>query len=120
MSFVILVLLLPLLAALIVVVGRPRSLDQRAKIGALPIIAAFFVAVVTLVLVSSQGPISLRFYEPRSPANLALPIGVYVDRLSAVMMTLITAVGTIIYLYSTGYMYQDRGYRRYLGLIAFT
>jgi len=47
-------------------------------------------------------------------------MGLYVDRLSAVMMTLITLVGAIIYRYSTGYMYQDPGYSRYLGLIAFT
>ena len=120
MSYVTLVPLLPLLAALIAVVGGDGSKDWRAKIGALPIVAAFFGAAATLVLVASQGPITVRFYEPGSAANPALPMGFYIDRLSAVMMTLITLVGTIIYLHSTGYMYQDRGYSRYLGLIAFT
>ncbi|MDR4473578.1 MAG: hypothetical protein MRJ92_13365 [Nitrospira sp.] len=33
------------------------------------------------------------------------------------MMVLITGVTTLIYRYSAGYMYQDRGYRRYLGLL---
>ena len=120
MSYAILVPLLPLLTALIAVIGGDGSKDRRAKIGALPIITAFLGAIATLVLVSSQGPITVRFYEPGSAANPALPMGFYFDRLSAVMMTLITLVGTIIYLYSTGYMYQDRGYSRYLGLIAFT
>ena len=36
------------------------------------------------------------------------------------MMTLITGVSTVIYCYSTGYMYQDRHFRRYLALICFT
>jgi NADH-quinone oxidoreductase subunit L len=120
MSYVILVPLLPLLAALLVWVTGHRLRERGAKIGALPIIAAFFGAVVTLALVSSQGPINVRFYEPGSAANLALPMGFYFDRLSAVMMTLITLVGTIIYLYSTGYMYQDRGYSRFLVLLALT
>ena len=120
MSYLIVVPLLPLLAALFVWVTGPRLRDRGARLGVLPVVAAFAGAVVTLVLVSSQGPISVRLYEPGAAANLALPIGFYFDRLSAVMMTLIALVGTIIYLYSTGYMYQDRGYHRYLGLIAFT
>jgi len=120
MSYVILIPLLPLLAAAIAVVGGDSSREWRAKVGVLPIAGAFVVAAATLVLVSSQGPISLRFYEPGAAANPALPMGLYVDRLSAVMMTLITLVGAIIYRYSTGYMYQDPGYSRYLGLIAFT
>ncbi len=120
MSYVMLVPLLPLLAAFLVVVGGPGSRDRRARFGVLPLVAAFVGAVATLVLVSSRGPISLRFYEPGSAAALALPLGVYVDRLSAVMMALISLVGAIIYRYSTGYMYQDRFYARYLGLIAFT
>ena len=120
MSYVILVPLLPLLAALLAVIGGDGSKERRAKIAALPIAAAFLGAAATLVLVSLQGPISLRFYDPGSLANPVLPMGLYVDRLSAVMMTLITLVGSIIYQYSTGYMYQDPGYSRYLGLIAFT
>lgn len=120
MSYVTLVPLLPLLAALIAVVGGDSSRERRARIGALPLVVAFLGAAATLVLVASQGSITVRFYAPGSAANPALPLGFYVDRLSAVMMTLITLVGAIIYLYSTGYMYQDRGYSRYLGLIAFT
>lgn len=120
MSLVILVPLFPLLAALFVWAAGHRLHVQGARIGAIPIAAAFAGAVMTLALVSSQGPISVRLYEPGAAANLALPLGFYFDRLSAVMMTLIALVGTIIYLYSTGYMYQDRGYHWYLGLIAFT
>ena len=120
MSFVILVPLLPLSAAIIVVVGGHVSQDRSAKVGILPIITAFLGAIVTLALVSSQGPISVRFYEPASVANFALPMGFYIDRLSAVMMVLISGVGMIIYHYSVGYMYQDPAYRRYLALIGFT
>ena len=120
MSYLILVPLLPLLAALLMVVGGPSSRDRRARFGVLPLVAAGIGAVATLVLVSSKGPIIVRLYESGSAESLALPVGFYIDRLSAVMMVLISLVGAIIYRYSTGYLYQDRFYARYLGLIAFT
>jgi NADH-quinone oxidoreductase subunit L len=119
-SPVILVPFLPLLAALIVLVGDEGSRHQRAKIAAYPIGAAFLGAIVTLWLVATHGPIIIRFYDPASLSMLAFPMGFYIDRLSAVMMVLISGVGTIIYTYSIGYMYQDPNDRRYLALIAFT
>ncbi|HJS67158.1 MAG TPA: proton-conducting transporter membrane subunit, partial [Nitrospiraceae bacterium] len=120
MSPVILVPLLPLLAALIVLVGDEGSRNQRAKIGAVPLGAAFLGAIVTLWLVATEGPITIRFYDPASPATLAFPMGLYIDRLSAVMMVLISGVGTVIYTYAIGHMYQDPHDRRFLSLIGFT
>ena len=67
-----------------------------------------------------SGPIEIRFYNLSSVASFAIPIGFYVDRLSAIMMTLITGVSVIIYNYSVGYMYQDRHARRYLAMICLT
>jgi len=119
-SLVLAVPLLLLLAACIVVVGPDRSLYERAKIAAYPIGAAFLGAIAILFVVVERGPIIIRFYDSASIATLAFPIGFYIDRLSAVMMTLIAGVSTVIYCYSTGYMYQDRHYRRYLALICFT
>ncbi len=120
MSAVLLVPLLPLLAALIVVVGSDHSRRTRATLAAWPIGAAFCGAIITLYVVATQGPISIRFYDPSSTASIAFPIGFHIDRLSAVMMVLISGVGTIIYTYSVGYMYQDPHEPRYLALIGFT
>jgi NADH-quinone oxidoreductase subunit L len=100
--------------------GNEGSRHQRAKIAAYPIGAAFLGTIATLWLVATQGPITIRFYDPASLATLALPMGFYIDRLSAVMMVVISGVGTIIYIYSIRYMYQDPNDRRYLALIAFT
>ena len=57
------------------------------------------------MLVPSEGAITVRFYDPAAMANLAFPIGFYIDRLSAVMMVLISGVTALIYRYSMGYMY---------------
>jgi NADH-quinone oxidoreductase subunit L len=114
---VILVPLLPLLATLIVLVGDEASRQQRAKIAAYPVGAAFLGAIVTLWYVATRGAITIRFYDPASLAMLVLPIGFYIDRLSAVMMVLISGVGTIIYTYSIDYMYQEPHERRYLAML---
>jgi NADH-quinone oxidoreductase subunit L len=118
-----LVLFVPLLlltAACIVVFGPRGREHARAKMAAYPVAAAFLGAVATLYVVTTGGPVSVRFYDLSSVASFAIPIGFYVDRLSAVMMTLITGVSVIIYNYSIGYMYQDRHARRYLAMICLT
>ena len=119
-SVALIVPFLLLTAAGIVMIGSETSRFTRAKVAAYPIGLAFFGAICTLALVTSQGPVTLRFYDPVSVASFIIPIGFHVDRLSAVMMTLITGVSTIIYCYSTRYMYQDRHARRYLALICLT
>jgi NADH-quinone oxidoreductase subunit L len=115
--YAILLPLLPLLTTLLVAVGDDRSQRARAQFGALPIGAAFCGALATLYFVTTQGPVSVRFYDPASLASLTFPIGFYIDRLSAVMMVLIAGVGTVIYAYSIEYMYQDPHEPRYLALI---
>ena len=120
MSPVVLITLLPLLAALVVLVGTGGSRNLRAKIAAIPFGATFLGAVVILWLVATEGPILIRFYDPASLATLAFPLGFYIDRLSAVMMVLISGVGTVIFTYSIGHMYQDPHDRRFLSLIGFT
>ena len=76
----ILVPLLPLLASLIVLVGDEGSRNLRAKIAACPIGTAFLGAIATLWLVATEGPITIRFYDPASLAPLTFPMGLYIDR----------------------------------------
>ncbi|HKN85930.1 MAG TPA: proton-conducting transporter membrane subunit [Nitrospiraceae bacterium] len=120
MSLAILAPLMPLLTAMTVLMGESGTQDQRIKVSVLPLMAAFAGSLLMLRLVVSEGPITVRLYDPSSVSNLALPLGFHIDRLSAVMMVLISTVGTIIYRYSINYMYQEPGYRRFLALIGFT
>ncbi len=115
--YAVLLPLLPLLTALIAAFGDDRSRRARAQFAVVPIGATFCGAIATLYIVATQGPISIRFYDPASIASLTFPIGCYIDRLSAVMMVLISGVGTVIYTYSIDYMYQDPHEPRYLALI---
>ena len=116
-SSVLLVPLLPLLTTLIVVAGPGAGVHRRAKVAVWPLAAAFASAVATLYSVTTEGPIVMRFYDPTAAASLPVPLGFYIDRLSAVMMVLISAIGTIIYAYSIEYMQQEPHERRYFALL---
>lgn len=116
-SAVLLVPLLPLLTTLIVVAGGGAKVRRRIKIAVWPIAAAFAGAVATLYSVTAEGPIVMRFYDQTAAGSFPVPLGFYVDRLSAVMMVLISAIGTIIYAYSIAYMQQEPHERRYFALL---
>jgi NADH-quinone oxidoreductase subunit L len=120
MTLTLLVPLLLLVATGLVLIGSDSSQHARAKMAAYPIGVAFVAAFATLLQVTTGGPIALQFYDLSSVGTFAIPIGFYIDRLSAVMMTLITGVSVIIYTYSIGYMYQDAHARRYLAMICLT
>jgi len=118
--YMILVPLLPLLTAILLVAGGSATQQRRAALGVWPVVTACAGSVVALGLVAGGGQIRVGFYEPGAAASLAFPLGFHIDRLSAIMMTLITAVSAIIYLYSMRYMQQDRGYARFLSLLTLT
>ncbi len=114
------ILLLPLVAALIVVCAKDSTRYAHSKVATLLMGVTCLGASVTLYIVTTSGPIAIRLYTSAIAASLTIPIGFYIDRLSGVMLTLISAVSLIIYAYSTNYMYQDRHCRRYLMLICLT
>jgi len=50
--------------------------------------------------------------------DLVVPFGILIDRLSLLMSLVVTGVGSAIFLYSIGYMADDKGYSRYFALLA--
>jgi len=49
--------------------------------------------------------------------GLHVPLGFRVDRLSGVMLLIVTGVGTLIHVYSIGYMREDPGYPRFFAYL---
>jgi NADH-quinone oxidoreductase subunit L len=114
------IFLLPLLAALAVWFGDSQAQFRRAKWAIWLMGGAFAGSVAALVYVATIGPLGLRFYEPTTITQFALPIGYQVDRLAAVMMVLVSGVGLLIFRYSIRHMFQEPGYGRFLALIGIT
>jgi len=45
--------------------------------------------------------------------NLVIDVGLNVDQLSLIMAILVTIIGSIVHIYSVGFMWRDAGYARY-------
>lgn len=114
------ILLLPLLAAIAVCFGTPDGQYRRARWAVWLLGAAFAGSVACLFKVATGDALAVRLYQPADIARAILPIGFEVDRLAAVMMVLVSGVGTLIFQYSIRFMYQEPGYGRFLALIGFT
>ena len=51
-------------------------------------------------------------------AGLELPMGIYVDGLTATMLLVVTAVSLLVHVYSTGYMHDDPRYHRFFAFLS--
>jgi len=119
MAIPILIPLFPLLAGISIGVLGKYMTSHVAKVGVIATASSFFLSVWTLYNVSTEGPIHFML-GPLSTENLSLfKIGILVDRLTAVMMVLITSVSTIIHVYSIRYLEGDPGYARFFALLSF-
>ena len=119
MTISFLILLFPLLAGIIIWAFGKQIPSHVAKIGVIATVSSFFVSVWALFYVSANGPIHFMLW-PLNPENTsALKVGMLVDRLSAVMMVLITSVSTVIHVYSIRYLEGDPGYARFFALLSF-
>jgi NADH-quinone oxidoreductase subunit L len=50
--------------------------------------------------------------------GFSIPVALRLDPLTATMLTIITCVGLLVAIYSTGYMHGDPGYPRFFALVA--
>jgi NADH-quinone oxidoreductase subunit L len=85
----------------------------------LPILA--FLATVRAFLQLQAGggddPLVQTAYTWATVGDFKFDIAFYFDRLSAVMALIVTGVGSLIHVYSTGYMKDDPSYARYFAYL---
>jgi NADH-quinone oxidoreductase subunit L len=87
-------------------------------------LAAFALTVSMFLQLRAGGyaPIIDHAYRWATVGDYSFDIAFYFDRLSAIMTLIVTGVGTMITVYSTGYMHDDKSYGRffaYLNLFLF-
>jgi NADH-quinone oxidoreductase subunit L len=116
-NYALLVPLAPLLAALATArLGRSVS-DLSYKTASWALFAGLALSISVLVqLIADSTPIRLVLFD--SPWHFLPEVALSVDRLAAVMMVLISGIGTLLYRYSTRYLQQDEAQPRYHTLLA--
>ena len=127
-DFVYLVPLLPLLGfAILVVAGRRLGEPAAGWLATSAIGGSFVASVITFFgLRSMEGEervVTKTLFEWVPVGDFSVDVAFLVDPLSVAMILFVTGIGTLIHLYSIGYMHGDEHFSKfflYLNLFAFS
>src|SRR6185436_20392194 len=99
--------LIPVLPLIGFMINGVRKLPKTAAavIGCAGPIASFVMSVLVVVEVAKSGPVEKQYFEWISTGLLKIPFGLRVDQLTAIMILVVTGVGSLIHLYSISYMH---------------
>ena len=112
------ILFLPLLAAAVITLFTLHCRTTSALLSIGAIVIGF---VLTIVFIANNGwtptPSELTT-NWLSIGNLNVDFGLKLDRLSLMMMLIVTGVGGAIHIYSFGYMHEDHGFSRFFACLS--
>ncbi|MFO0706876.1 MAG: NADH-quinone oxidoreductase subunit L [Nitrospira sp.] len=110
--------LLPLAAFLVLGLAGSR-IKERAHLVAVPaVVLSWLLSVGAFIEVAQGAPIAQTLYSWITAGALDVHIGLYIDRLTAVMLILVTTVSSLVHVYTIGYMHGEAGYARFFSYIA--
>ena len=109
---------LPLFSFLVVGIGE-QWIKDRAHLVAVPaMVGSFLLSLMALHDVATGQTINVPLYTWLTSGALDIHIGISIDRLTAVMLILVTTVSTLVHIYTIGYMHGEPGYARFFAYIA--
>ena len=98
----------------------PTAKTLVSIIGAGVLLAAFGVSITVFRAFAdlhAEAPVVFRYWSWIPVGTLQVDFALQVDQLSAVMLLVVTGVGSLIHLFSIGYMKEDPGYARYFAYL---
>ncbi len=114
---------LPLAASVVhVVAGRRLGRSGVGVLASLAVAAAFVLSLRAFMTLAAGAPETIladHLYTWINTGGFTAEVGFVVDRLSAVMCLVVTGVGSLIHVYSIGYMDKDEDYARYFAYLNF-
>lgn len=113
-----LILFLPLLAAGIITLFTRRSPKLSAQLSIGAIALSFVLSLVLYGRMGGQELIHNAGVSWLSVGGLEVELGFLVDRLSMVMLLVVTGVGLMIHIYSYGYMHGDPAFSRFFASLS--
>ncbi|MDQ1615698.1 MAG: NADH-quinone oxidoreductase subunit [Actinomycetota bacterium] len=112
---------LPMLGAAVLLLGGRRTDRFGHLLGAALPGAAFLVGVIEFIALlgrdGSDRALSQHLFSWVPAGGFQVDVGLLVDPLSMCFVLLITGVGTLIHVYSIGYMEHDPDRRRFFGYL---
>ncbi len=111
----------PLLAAVLAgLAGRLIGRVGAHSVTILAVGASFIMSLLVLrdQLTANAVPYNESVYTWLVTDGVRMEIGFLVDRLTALMMTVVTFVSLMVHIYTIGYMHDDPGYQRFFSYIS--
>jgi NADH-quinone oxidoreductase subunit L len=116
-----LLVVLPALGALVLLVGGRRTNRFGPVLAVALSWAAFVVGLLIVVAMvarpDAERPMHITLYDWLPAGQFQLSAGMLVDQLSMAFVLLITFVGSLIHVYSLGYMAHDKDKRRFFAYL---
>lgn len=114
-----LILFVPLFAAIVITLFTQRWQALSAGISVLAIGTSFFLTLAKLAGFQMGDHLAHEISVPwLTVANLNISFGLRFDQLSLMMLLIVTGVGSLIHIYSIGYMHGDRSYSRFFACLS--
>lgn len=116
-SLLILIPLLPLIGFIINGIGFrhvPKSL--AGVIGSAAALGAFVISILAWNSFDGQ-PQIVKLFDWISIGQLNIPFSFQIDQLSLLMLLVVTGVGSLIHIYSVGYMHHDEGFGKFFAFL---
>jgi NADH-quinone oxidoreductase subunit L len=112
------ILFLPLIAAGIIALFTRRNPSVSAQISIVAIGLSFLLSLLVFARLGEAHAIAVPAINWLSVGKLNVELGFLVDRLSVVMLLVVTGVGLMIHIYSYGYMHGDPGFSRFFACLS--
>jgi len=111
---------LPLVGFLINGIGNKAiSRGMSGMVASATVLGSFVLSVILFTQLAGDADlvINQKLFTWMATSSMEVDFGFMVDRLSIVMLLVITGVGFLIHVYSTGYMHDEPDYARYFAYL---
>ncbi|MED5454531.1 MAG: NADH-quinone oxidoreductase subunit L, partial [Verrucomicrobiota bacterium] len=109
-----LILLFPLISAVLIGIGAFRSKSVSAGFSISAVLGSF---LLTVSMIANDVTLNTGV-NWLSIQGLNIDIGLQIDKLSKLMLCVVTGVGGLIHIFSLGYMKGDRDFSRYFAFLS--
>ncbi len=110
--------LLPLVSFLILGLFGHWIKDNAHLVAVPAVLVSWLLSLLVFFDVANGHQTSFPLYTWLTSGMLDIHIGFSIDRLTAVMLLLVTTVSSLVHIYTIGYMRGDPGYARFFSYIA--
>ena len=119
-TIVALIPLLPLIGFIINGLGfRKLSKGLAGLLGTVTVLGSFVLSLYTFnhFLSNDSEPFTITLFEWMAVGDFSIAFAFLIDQLSLIMLMVVTGVGTLIHLYSVGYMHDDEGFGKFFAFL---